>query len=776
MRVAWSRSLAASLLGALLSAANLASAADSLPAAPPAFKGKIGLTGQDSTPDWPQPVRAPAGAPNILLVLLDDVGFGASSTFGGGARTPELDRLAAGGLVYNRFHTVALCSPTRSAMLTGRNHHQVGFGDVAEAASGYPSYNTIWNSATVCIAEVLRQNGYSTSAFGKWHNTPPWEVSPAGPFDRWPTQLGFEYYYGFHGGAASQYEPRLYRNTLAVEPGKTAAQGYHLTTDLVDDAIHWLNDHEAVAAGKPFFLYFATGAVHSPHHVPEPWIQKYHGRFDQGWDQLRADIFQRQKQLGVIPEKAELTPRPAALPAWTSLTPDQRTVLARQMEVFAGFLEHTDHEVGRLVDRVRRGPGGDNTLVLYIVGDNGGSAEGGLWGTEASRVAVYVRETQTAATSLEHLGELGGPLLDNNYAVGWAWATSTPFQWMKQFASHFGGVRNPLVVSWPKGIKAPGLRSQFHHVNDIAPTLCEVAGISFPTTVNGVAQLPLEGTSLAYSFADPAAPGRHRRQYFEMLGNRAIYEDGWVAAAHHGIPWLPATKTGQVAGDRWELYHIDDDFSEARDLAAQQPEKLRELVALFDREATRNHVYPLYPRTGLGFGTPLAPAAGRTTFTYYAGASRLPPSVLPSYSGRSHRLTADVEIPAGGAEGVLIAQGGRQGGFTLYLQGGQLVYENNVFAKISERIVASRPLPPGRHTVAFEFESETGQPLSGGIGRLFVDGTAAGEGRLSRFGTSLGSGYESLDVGEDMGGPVSPAYVPPFRFTGGIEKVTLELK
>ncbi|MSU48678.1 MAG: arylsulfatase [Opitutus sp.] len=759
-----------------LGAAEVPRTPISLPLPSPAFKGKIGLIGRESTPDWPAPARARPGAPNILLILLDDIGFGATSTFGGVARTPEIDRLAAGALVYNRFHTTALCSPTRAALLTGRNHHQVGFGDVAEAATGYPSYNAMWNRATVSVAEVLRQNGYSTSAFGKWHNTPPWEVSPAGPFDRWPTGLGFEYFYGFQGGATSQYEPRLYRNTLAVEPAKTPAQGYHLTTDLVDDAIHWLNDHETVAVGKPYFLYFATGAVHSPHHVPEKWIRSYQGRFDTGWDRLRVDTFQRQKKLGVIPAGAELTPRPAPLPAWDTLTADQRKVLARQMEVYAGFVEHTDYEIGRLIERVRRGPDGDNTLILYIVGDNGGSAEGGYWGTEASRVAVYVGQTPQAAASVEHIAELGGPQHDNNFGVGWGWATTAPFQWMKQFASHFGGVRNPLLVSWPKGIASRGLRSQFHHVNDIAPTLYEVTGITFPDTVNGVAQLPIEGTSLVYSFADAAAPGRHRRQYFEMIGNRAIYEDGWVAAAHHGIPWQPETKTGQIAGDRWELYNIDEDFSEARDLAARHPAKLQELKALFDREAERNQIYPIYPRTTLGFATPLAPAAGRTFFTYYPGTSRLPPSVLPSYSGRSHRLTAEVEIPAGGAEGVIAAQGGRQGGFVLYVQGGQLVYENNVFAATFERIVAARPLPAGRHTIAFEFSSETGRPLSGGAGRLTVDGAVAGEGRLSRFGTSLGSGYESLDVGEDLGQPVSPAYVAPFRFTGGIEKVTLELR
>lgn len=738
---------------------------------------------------WPKAVEARYGTPNVVLILLDDVGFGASSTFGGAAATPNLDQLAASGLSYNQFHTTALCSPTRAALLTGRNAHQVGFGTVAEAASPNPGYNAHWGRNFASIAEVLRQNGYSTAAFGKWHNTPEWEINAVGPFDRWPTGVGFDYFYGFQLGETSQWEPQIYRNTVAVEPASKPEQGYHLTTDLTDDAIRWLHQHEAVAAEKPYFLYFATGAVHAPHHVPQPWIEKYRGKFDQGWDALREETFARQKKLGVIPASAELTPRPKELPAWDSLSADQKRLYARQMEVYAAFLEHTDYEIGRLLRTVRQGPNGDNTVVLYIVGDNGGSAEGTLDGSIANFATFFAPVRDSVADQLPHIDELGSPLHDNHYASAWAWATTTPFQWMKQVASHFGGTRNPLIVSWPAQIKARGeIRSQFSHVNDIAPTIYELAGIPFPDVIGGVKQAPLEGVSLAYSFDHPTAPTQHTRQYFELGGHRALYQDGWVASARYGVPWDMFNKPGRPEDARWELYHVAKDFSQAHDLADKYPQKLKQLQQEFDREAQRNQVYPL----GVGlsvedFLNRPSPAAGKTTFTYRSGVTRIPSGSAPNLAARSHRITAEVEIPENGATGVLIAQGGRHGGFTLYLKDGRVVYENNFFGKRRDVLVSSVALPKGKTRIDFEFVADAKKPsdnspggrfglFGGGVGRLSINGQPAGETRFATFGGFRGSDTETLDVGEETGESVSLAYATPFRFTGVLDRVTVDLK
>lgn len=756
-------------------------AVEVLPKEPAPFKGKITADRDKAVADWPQGVKAPQGAPNVVLVLLDDVGFGASSTFGGPAQTPELDKLAADGLRYNQFHVTGLCSPTRAALLSGRNHHQVGFGTVADIGSGYPGYNAVWKKNYASVAEVLKGNGYSTAAFGKWHNTSPWEISPAGPFDRWPTGLGFEYFYGFLAGADNQWEPRLYRNTLAVEPGKTPAEGYHLTTDLADDAVKWLHQHDAVAPEKPFFLYFAPGATHSPHHVPKEWIAKYQGKFDQGWDKLREETFARQKAAGVIPANAELTPRPKELPAWDSLNPEQKTVLARQAEVWAAFMAHTDKEVGRVLQAVKDEGKGDNTLVLYIVGDNGGEAASGLEGQDL-RAEDGSQVTDTQAR-LKRLDDLGGEAFNNNYASAWAWATNTPFQWSKQVASHLGGARDPLVVSWPAKIKDKGgLRSQFHHVNDIAPTIYEAAGITFPDSVNGTKQAPLEGKSLAYSFDNAKAASNHHVQYFEMVGNRGIYKDGWWAGARHLLPWRATSERGSyndtpIGQHPWELYNLNEDYSQAHDLAEKNPAKLKELVALFDSEAKRNSVYPLVPtRTRLP-----SPADGKTVFTYHAGVERIPLRVAPDLTSGSHTITADIQVPAKGVDGVIVAEGGRFGGFSLYVKDGKLVYDNNSFNASHHRIIASEPLPTGKVQIAFEFladakplrvDTAPGRSVISGHGRLLVNGTLVGEGRLPHFG---GFPYESLDVGSDLGSPVSTDYASPARFTGTIDKVTIEL-
>lgn len=744
-------------------------AADLLPQPDAPFKGQVAFGVKDSTPDWPQSIQAPEGAPNVVLILLDDVGFGAASTFGGPALTPALDQLSAQGLRYNRFHVTALCSPTRAALLSGRNDHRAGFGTTTELASGFPGYDGIWKSSAVTIADVLRRNGYSTAAFGKWHNTPPWEIGPAGPFDRWPTGLGFEYFYGFMGAEDSQWEPTLlYRNTTPVEPSTTPRQGYHFTTDITDEAIRWIHTHESIAAEQPYFLYFATGATHYPHQVPKEWVERYRGQFDQGWDKLREQIFARQKKLGVIPANAELTPRPEELPAWDSLSAGQRKLLARQMEVYAAFLAHTDHEVGRLLQTVQQGPEGDNTLILYIVGDNGGSGEGGLEGPKADT---------PMQTRLQHLDDLDvASDWFSHYASAWAWVTSTPFQWMKQVASHFGGTRDPLIVSWPARIRDRGrIRSQFTHVNDVAATLYEVTGIQFPSEVDGVKQQPLDGTSFAYSFDDPDAPSRHRMQIFEQLGNRAIYLDGWIAAARHSVPWIHH-RNENFEQDPWELYHVDADFSQARNLATQYPNKLKELQSVFDAEARKNDIYPLGNLDFAPYFNKLrSPVAGKRKFVYYAGMPRLPEWMAPDFL-QSHRITADAVIPVSGAEGVIIAKGARSSGFALYIKGGHLFYENN-FGAGRDVIKSQAPLPHGRIVLAYEFIREEARSKKNawwkatGTGRLYVNGEMVGETKQRVFW-----GRGSLGIGQAFGSPVSSAFASPFKFSGVLQQVTVELR
>jgi arylsulfatase A-like enzyme len=782
-RLVW---LAGGLL--TLSAASIAIAADTLPKPEPAFKGKIDPSRDKSSPDWPQRPGASKGAPNVVLILLDDVGFGATSTFGGPVATPALDQLAKGGLRYNRFHVNSLCSPTRAALLSGRNDHEIGFGTVVEGASGYPGYNSIWPKSAVSIAEVLKQNGYSTAAFGKWHNTPSWETNPSGPFDHWPTSLGFEYYYGFMGGADSQWHPRLYRNTTAVEPPATPAQGYHLTTDLVNDATHWLQQHDAVAPQKPFFLYFATGATHTPHHVPPQWIEKYKGKFDQGWDKLREETFARQKEFGIIPANAELTPRPKEMPAWDSLNANQKKLLIREMEVYAAFLAQTDYEVGRLLQNIKAAGHVEDTIVLYIAGDNGASAEGGPEGIDAYTIDG---KPQTVEARLQHADDLGGELFLNHYAAAWAWSTDTPFQWTKQVASHLGGTRDPLIVSWPGHIKdTGGLRTQFHHVTDIAPTLYELAGVQLPEEVNGVKQLPLEGVSMVYSFDHPDQPSLHKVQYFEMLGNRGIYKDGWWAGSRHLLPWLSSQRAlweqRSPEQNPWELYNLNDDYSQAHNLAAQYPDKLKEMQQLFDSEAQRNNVYPLTPHRLL----PPAPGGDKTSFVYHAGVLRIPTASAPRVIGRAHRITADLDVPAGGAEGVILAQGGRYGGYTLYVKDGHVTYEVNAFGNRSGIIVSSKLLAAGKSHIVVDFmpddsrlnkEVVTGgvgqgaqvRPVGPGSAHLTINGEPAGDTPIAIFG---GYYYETFDIGSDLGTPVSSNYASPFAFTGKIDTVKVDLE
>jgi arylsulfatase len=741
-------------------------------AAEPATTSAPKVTRDNTSPVWPQRPSPPKTAPNIILILLDDVGFGATSTFGGPVPTPALDQLAAGGLRYNRFHVNAMCSPTRGALLSGRNSHEVGFGVITESAAGYPGYNSMWPRGAASIAEVLKLNGYSTAAFGKWHNTPVWEVNPAGPFDRWPTGLGFEYFYGFMGAQVSQWEPPLYRNTTPVEPDEHP-ENYHLTKDLANDAIRWVNQHDAVAPQKPFFLYFATGATHTPHHVPQEWIDKFRGKFDQGWDRLREESFARQKELGVIPVNAELTPRPQEIPAWDSLKPDDRKFLSHQMEVYAAFLAQTDYEVGRMLATIKASGHSEDTAVFYIVGDNGASAEGGLDGRDGFTVQG---KPQPLEEREQHADDLGGEYFTNHYATAWGWSMNSPFQWAKEIASHLGGTRDPLVVSWPGHIKAEGgLRTQFHHVIDIAPTFYELAGIQPPDVVRGVKQVPLEGTSLVYTFDHPDEPSHRKTQYFEMLGSRGIYQDGWWAGARNLLPW----QNGTPLLDRpipenipWELYNLDKDYSQAHNLAAENPDKLKQMEALFDSEARRNHVYPLVPKR---LPQP-TPSDDRTSFVFRSGVERIPAASAPRVAGKAHRITADVEIPAIGADGVILAQGGRGGGFTLFVKNGLVEYEVNAFGNPSGSIIAKEPLASGKANIVVEFTPDgpmvPGHP-NPGKARLIINGKPAGEAAILNFSANAA---ETMDVGSDLGSPVSASYNSPFAFTGKIETVKLDLE
>ncbi len=749
-----------------------------LPKPLPPFTGVIGPTFKESKEDYPQPIKAPDGAPNVVVILLDDLGFGQAGAFGGPVPTPNIDKLAAQGLKYNRFHTTAICSPTRAALLTGRNHHQVGMGTITELSTGYPGYDSIWGRNAASIAEVTRQNGYATAAFGKWHNTPDWETSPIGPFDRWPTGLGFEYWYGFHGGETSQWEPQLVRNTTPIEPSKKPEQGYHLTEDMTDDAIAWIKREKSIAPDKPFFVYFATGATHAPLHAPKDWIDKFKGKFDQGWDKVREETLERQKKIGVVPPTTNLTPRPKEIPAWDSLSADQKRLYARHQEAFAGYLAHTDHHVGRLLETVRALPDGDNTLVIYIVGDNGPSAEGSLTGT-TNNMMTQNGINDDVASQLKIIDEIGGPKHENHYPVGWAWAGAAPFQWMKRVPSHLGGTRNGMVISWPAKIKdRGGLRSQFHHVIDIAPTVYEMIGLTFPESVNGVKQTPLAGVSLAYTFDQPNAPSTRRTQYFETGGHRAIYHDGWIATAFHGVPWV---LRGSVPfeQDKWELYNLDEDFSEASDLASKNPEKLKQLQEIFDEEAKKFDVLPLDDRFAERASNPNRPSVvrGRNTFTYSAGTTRVPEGSAPPVYQRSHRIDAEIQLPGDKTEGVIIAAGGGAG-YTLYVKNRRLVYEYNFFGKDRYRIMSNKTLPTGSVRVAFEYTQQDGKGLTtGGIGKLFINGQPAGEGKIAKVVPVRFSATETMDIGMDLGAAVSEAYhkQAPFAFTGKIGKVTIEL-
>ncbi|KZM35005.1 arylsulfatase [Oerskovia enterophila] len=730
-----------------------------------------------------EPLRPPEGAPNVLIILLDDVGFGASSAFGGPCHTPTAERLAAGGLTFNRFHTTALCAPTRAAMLSGRNHHSVGMGSITETATSAPGNSSLKPNTKAPLAMTLKLNGYSTAQFGKCHEVPVWQSSPMGPFDAWPSVGGgFETFYGFIGGENNQWEPALYEGTTPVEPPRTAEEGYHLTEDLADRAISWIRTQKALMPDKPFFAYFAPGATHAPHHVPQEWADRYAGRFADGWDVQRERTFARQKELGVIPPEAELTPRHAEIPAWDDMPDDLRPVLEREMEVYAGFLEHADHHVGRVVDAIEDLGVLDDTLIYYVIGDNGASAEGtinGAFNEMANFNGMAALETPEFMAS--KLAELGSPSSYNHYAVGWAWAMDTPFQWTKQVASHWGGTRNGTVVHWPRRITdSGGLRSQFTHCIDVAPTILEAAGLPEPTQVNGVLQSPMEGTSMLYAFDDADAPERHDLQYFEMFGNRGIYHKGWSAVTKHRTPWdMVGGSAIAFDDDLWELYDGSTDYSQAHDLSAEQPERLHSLQRLWLIEAVKYDVLPLDDRTADRLNPE---TAGRPTLVHgnsqllFAGMGRLSENSVVNIKNKSFSVTAEIEVPASGADGVIIAQGGRFGGWSLYAKEGTLKFVYNVLGIQEFATEAQATVPEGTHQVRMEFAYDGGGLAKGGDVTLFHDGTPVGTGRVGATQAMVFSADETTDVGYESGTPVSPDYSPrSSRFSGRIHWVQIDV-
>ncbi len=752
---------------------------DTLPIPDPQHVGATTYDAKDPNTKYPPitMLRPPAGAPNVLIVLIDDVGFSASSAFGGPCNTPTADRLAAGGLKLNRFHTTALCSPTRQALLTGRNHHSVGMGAITEMATSAPGNCSVRPKNKAPFPETLRLNGYSTAQFGKCHEVPAWEVSPVGPFHQWPTGSGFEYFYGFVGGEANQYYPGLYEGTTAVEPPKTPEQGYTLNEDLADRAITWVRRQKALAPDKPFLMYYAPGATHAPHHVPKEWSDKYQGKFDDGWDVLREHIFAKQKELGVIPSTAELTKRHKEIPAWDDMPAELKPVLARQMEIYAGFMEQTDHEVGRVVDAIDDlGVLGD-TLIYYIIGDNGASAEGTPTGCFNEMTTLNgMPGIETTEFLLSKIDDFGTPNAYNHYAVGWAHALCTPYQWTKQIASHWGGTRNGTIVHWPNGITDKGqCRNQFHHVIDVAPTILEAAGLPAPLSVNGIQQAPLEGVSMLPMLRDSDAPGTHDVQYFEIMGNRGIYHQGWTAVTKHRTPWL--FDAPPFEDDIWELYGPDD-WTQAHDLAEQNPEKLAELQRLWLIEAVKYNVVPLDDRSFERINADLAgrPQLIRGNSQLLFSGMRVSENCIVNVKNKSHSVTAQLVVPETGVTGVIATQGGMVGGWTLYAHEGRLKYCYNFFGIQYFMTTADQPIPAGEHQVRMEFAYDGGGLAKGGDVTLYYDGQPAGTGRVEITQPMAFSADEACDVGADTGSPASPDYgATDNKFTGEVKWVQIDI-
>jgi arylsulfatase A-like enzyme len=724
-------------------------------------------------------VKAPAGAPNIVIILIDDLGFGAPATFGGPIHTPTLQRLAQDGLRYNNFHTTALCSPTRAALKSGRNHHTVNMGFITEMGTGFPGATGQIPNATAPVAEMLRLNGYSTAAFGKWHETAAWETSVSGPYDRWPTHQGFDKFYGFIGGETNQWAPYLYDGVTQVELPNDP--NYHFMADMTDKAVAWIKYQKAMTPDKPFFVYFAPGATHAPHHVPQAWIAKWSGKFDQGWDKMREETFARQLKSGIIPQGTKLAPKPAAIRDWDKLSADEKRLYARQMEVFAAYVDFADSEVGRMLKAVEETGQADNTLVFYIAGDNGASAEGSENGM-FNEYTYFNGVPEKVADMLKLADKWGGPETYPHYASGWAVAMDSPFTWTKQVASDFGGTRNGMVVYWPKGIKAKNeMRSQFAHVIDVAPTILEAAKLPEPKVVNGTPQVPMEGVSMAYTFEDAKAKDRHTTQYFEVAGNRAIYHDGWLARTVHKAPWEQKPRT-TLDKDVWELYDIRNDFSLANNLAAKEPKKLKEMQALFMKEAATHHVLPIDDRV---FERAIAEMVGRpdlmggrTSLTLAEGMTGMMENVFINVKNKSKTITAEVEVPQSGANGAILVQGGRFGGWALYVKDGVPAYDYNVLGLARYSIVSREKLAPGKATIKFDFAYDGGGLGKGGIGTLYVNGQKVAEGRIEHTQAMIFSADETADVGIDLGTPVVEAIgaEAKSKFTGKIAKVTIEVK
>ena len=756
-----------------------------LPRPEPVFNGKIAQTAADSTPDFPKPVEAPKGSPNVLLILTDDVGFAASSPFGGPINTPVFEALARDGLRYNQFHTTAMCSPSRSALITGRNHHSNSTGVIMELSTGYPGYNSVMTKANGSVAEILKQNGYNTGWFGKNHNVPDWQTSQAGPFDLWPTGLGFEYFYGFIGGDTDQWHSAIFEGTKPIEAEEQSGdRSAHFDQLMADKAISWMRLQNSMAPNKPFFAYYAPGTSHAPHHAPKEWIAKFKGQFDKGWDVARAETLARQIKLGIAPAGTQLTPRPKEIPAWDSLSADQKMVYARMMEVYAAALAHADYQIGRVIQSVKDSGEYDNTIIIFIQGDNGASTEGSLQGT-TNEIGVTGNGVLESIEYLKsRMDDLGGPTTYNHYPVGWAHAMNTPFQWAKVVASHLGGTRNGMVVSWPSKIKDRGaIRSQFHHIIDVAPTILAMTGIASPDILNGIKQKPIEGVSMAYSFDHAAAPTTHPTQYFELMSNRGIYSNGWMASTTpQRLPWIATGPDPKPESFKWELYNIAQDFSQSRDLASANPAKLKELQAIFDVEAKKYNVYPLETSFATRADVTLRPSLtlGRSSFAYYPGAIRISEGTAPDTKNRSFSVTANIIVPKGGANGVLATQGGNFGGWGLFVNDGkpQFVYAFSNQPQHKFRIASKTALAPGKHVVRFDLQYDGGGRGKGALGVLTVDGAKVAEGRIA---TTIANRYsldETFDVGQDTGTAVVDDYTVkmPFLFSGTLEKLTVDLK
>ncbi|QWW69879.1 arylsulfatase [Rhizobium sp. WYJ-E13] len=752
-----------------------------LPNPPAPFGGEIGLSARDSKPYWPPQVVPPKGAPNILLIITDDAGYGVAGTFGGVIPTPALDRVAQAGLRYTQFHSTALCSPTRAALITGRNHHSVGYGVVSEQATGYPGYDSIIGIDNATVAEILKQNGYATSWFGKEHNTPTFQYSSAGPFDQWPSGMGFDYFYGFMGGDTNQWQPYLFEDHTQVFPW-VGNPKYNLITDEADKAIDHIRQLDAAAPDKPFFVYYAPGATHAPHHPTLEWIDKFKGKFDMGWNAMRDQIFANQKRLGVIPQNAQLTAWPDDLPKWDTLDADSKRLFARQAEVFAAYVAYSDNEIGRVIQAVDDLGKLDNTLVIYIEGDNGTSAEGSTLGTPSELLSIQGINVPVA-DQLKFYDAWGSDRTYPHMSVAWSWAFDTPFKWTKQVASHFGGTRQGMAMAWPARIKdAGGIRTQFHHMIDIVPTILEATRIAAPAMVNGVAQKPIEGVSMAYSWdkANADAPSTRHTQYFEMFGNRAIYHDGWIASTTPpAAPWLMGLgkMPDVVNGYKWELYNLNDDYSQANDLAATSPDKLREMQDMFLAEAAKYNVFPL-DNDVLGRTVTPRPSttAGRTTFIYTGAISGLPTGNAPSIVNKSYTITADIEILQSGADGMLVTEGGRFGGYGLYVLKDKPVFVYNLLGLDRFRWEGPDALKPGKHTIVFDFKSDGPGMGKGGTGVLTVDGNQVATRQVPHTIPFLMPWDETFDVGSDTRTPVEDKdYQAPFAFTGTIDKLTVQL-